>query len=361
MDRRSAKKPLEMGFRMPPEWEPHAATWISWPFDDDLWEGHLEQVRSEVAALIAAIVPFEPVYLNVRDEESEGDAGSRLNLLGVDLGRVNFHRLPLNDAWFRDNGPLFVRNDQGRVALVDWVFNAWGEKYAPWDDDDAAPRRVAEFLGMRRFEAQVVMEGGALELNGQGVCLTTRSCLLSQHRNPEMTQDEYERALHEQLGVKHVCWLEGGMKDDHTDGHIDTIARFTSDGTVLCNVEEDEADPNHATLHHNLQLLQNMRDHEGQPFEIVELPTPRKKPRIGGKRLPLSYANYYVGNGFVAVPTYGDENDERALAIIRRCFPGREVIGLGAEGLVTGGGAFHCITQQQPRGEVAPPEDRTDE
>jgi agmatine deiminase len=353
MKRKSPKSPAELGYRMPPEWEPHAATWTSWPFDDELWEGYLEAVRDDVAGLIATIARFEPVWVNVRDEESEMDARARLGRLGADPERIKFHVIRLNDAWFRDNGPLFVRNEAGRVAMTDWAFNAWGEKYSPWDADDAAPARLAKTLGMLRFEVPVVLEGGALELNGQGVCLTTRSCLLSQHRNPEMTQDEYEKVLHRQLGIKHVCWLEGGMKDDHTDGHIDTIVRFANDGTILCSVEEDEADPNHATLFHNLLLLQNMRDHEGNPFDIKVLPTPRKKPTLGGKRLPLTYANFYIGNGFVVVPTYDDENDERALDVIRGCFPDREIVGLPAEGIITGGGAFHCITQQQPKGEVA--------
>jgi agmatine deiminase len=353
MKRESPKTPAESGFRMPPEWEPHEATWISWPFDDELWEGYLEPVRNDVAGLVALIARFEPVRLNVRDEECERDAKARLGKKGVRMDRIQFHVMPLNDAWFRDNGPLFVRNEAGKVALTDWVFNAWGEKYSPWDADDAAPERVAQALGMQRFEVPVVLEGGALEVNSQGVCLTTRSCLLSQHRNPEMTQNEYERVLHEQLGLKHICWLEGGMKDDHTDGHIDTIVRFADDKTILCTLEEDEADPNHSTLLHNYQLLQNMRDHEGNPFDIVRLPTPVKKPTLGGKRLPLTYANFYVGNGFVAVPTYDDRNDERALEIIRGCFSGREVVGLPAVGLITGGGAFHCITQQQPAGDVA--------
>ena len=347
------QSPAALGYRMPPEWEPHEATWISWPFDDVLWEGHLEAVRKNVAGLVATVARFEPVWLNVVGEESEGDARQRLEAADVDLSRVRFHHLPLNDAWFRDNGPLFVRNEAGEVALTDWHFNAWGEKYEPWDADDAAPAAVARTLGMKRFPVPLVMEGGALEVNGKRVCLTTRSCLLSQHRNPEMTQDEYEHELHDHLGLMHVCWLEGGMIDDHTDGHIDTIVRFASDNTVLCVVEEDENDPNRGTLLHNYQLLQNMRNHDGEPFEVVTLPTPRKKPRLNGKRLPLTYANFYIGNGFVAVPTYEDENDERALETISRCFPDRETIGLDAQGLITGGGAFHCITQQQPAGEVA--------
>lgn len=353
MERQARATPAQLGFSMPPEWQPHEATWISWPFDDELWEGWLEEVRQDMAGLVSTIARFEPVWLNVTGEESETDARRRLLAAGTDLSRVSFHRVPLNDAWLRDNGPLFVRDGDGKVAMTDWIFNAWGEKYEPWDADDAAPAKVARTLGMKRFEVPVVMEGGALELNGKGVCLTTRSCLLSQHRNPEMTQDEYEQILRQQLGVMHVCWLEGGLKDDHTDGHIDTIVRFADDRTILCTVEEDEDDVNFPTLRHNLQLLENMRDHDGEPFEIVTLPTPRKKPELDGKRLPLSYANFYIGNGFVAVPTYDDENDERALGIIAGCFPGREVVGLSASGLITGGGAFHCVTQQQPRGEVA--------
>ncbi len=340
--------PVTQGFTFPAEWEEHAATWTSWPFDDALWEGYLEGVRDEFAGLVSTIARFEPVHLNVRDEETEEDARRRLE--GV--GNIHFHRIPLNDVWFRDNGPLFIRNDEGKVALTDWEFNAWGEKYEPWDDDNGAPKRVAEILGMKRFDVPVVMEGGALELNSRGTLLTTRSCLLSQMRNPDLSEAELEHLLHNYLGAKHVIWLEGGLEDDHTDGHIDTIVRFTDDNTIVCSVEEDEDDPNFKTMKDNHTLLTLLRNGDGEPYTIIDLPLPQKHMELNGKRLPLTYANFYIGNGFVVVPVYEDANDERALSILRPLFPNREIIGLSAQNLITGGGAFHCVTQQQPAGEV---------
>ena len=340
--------------RMPAEWEPHAATWTSWPFDDDLWEGHLEGVRREFAKLVATLSRYEPVVLNVRDDEAEADARARLAAEGADSARVEFHRVPLNDVWFRDNGPLFVREEDGRVALTDWRFNAWGGKYAPWDDDDRAPQAVARRLGMRRYAVDAVMEGGSLELNGRGVCLTTRSCLLAPTRNPGLSQADIEGLLRRWLGVTQVVWLHGGLEGDHTDGHVDTIVRFADDETIVASVEEDESDPNHASMQANLEVLRALSTPDGRPYRIVELPLPARSDYLGDARLPLTYANWYVGNGFVVVPTYGDDNDERALEVLRPLFPGRDVIGLPASELITGGGAFHCVTQQQPAGEVAP-------
>ena len=347
-----AETPASQGFAMPAEWTPHAATWTSWPFDDDLWEGHLEGVREEFAQLVATIARFEPVVLNVRDEEVEADARERLEKTKNGLANITFHRVPLNDVWFRDNGPLYVKNAEGKVALTDWTFNAWGEKYSPWDDDNRAPQAVAEILSMKRFALPQVMEGGALELNARGVCLTTRSCLLSQQRNPDMDEGEIENLLRDALGIRHLIWLEAGLEDDHTDGHIDTIVRFVDDHTIICSVEENEDDPNFATMQRNLSLLEMLRDGEGNSYKIVKLPLPQKRMELGGVRLPLTYANFYIGNGFVVVPIYDDANDEQALEILRSLFPEREVIGLKATSLITGGGAFHCVTQQQPEGEV---------
>ena len=348
-------RPAELGFFMPPEWAPHAATWTSWPFDDALWEGQLEAVRDEFAELVATIARYEPVYLNVRDKGAEADARARLEALGAPLENVTFHHVPLNDVWFRDNGPLFVQNAQGQVALTDWGFNAWGGKYAPWDDDDRAPAAVARTLGMKRFTLPVIMEGGSLELNSRGVCLTTRSCLLSQQRNPELGETDLEDVLELALGVKHLVWLAEGLEGDHTDGHIDTIVRFTDDRTIVCVVAEEEADANYEPMQRNLTLLKSLRDHEGEPFNVIELPLPKDRLDFGGVRLPPTYANFYVGNGFVVVPQYGDDNDARALSILTPLFPGRAVIGLPSRALITGGGSFHCVTQQQPAGEPFAP------
>ena len=340
---------------MPPEWTPHAATWTSWPFDDALWEGQLGAVRDEFAALVATVARFEPVVLNVRDEAAETDARARLEAQDAPLANITFHRVPLNDVWFRDNGPLFIRNAAGRVALTDWEFNAWGEKYAPWDDDDRVPEAVGKLLAMKRFTVPVIMEGGSLELNGQGVCLTTRSCLLSQQRNPNLSETDLEEVLRGALGVKHVVWLERGLEGDHTDGHIDTIVRFTGDQSIVCAVTEDEEDANYTPMQRNLTHLKTLRNHEGNPYDVTELPLPKKRRDFAGVRLAPSYANFYVGNGFVVVPQYGDENDARALAILTPLFPGREVIGLSSRALITGGGSFHCVTQQQPAGDPVAP------
>jgi len=347
--------PRDLGFAMPPEWTRHAATWLSWPFDDLHWEGRLEGVREDFAGLVAAVLRFEPVVLNVTGDEAEADAGRRLAAHGADLGRLSFHRLELDDAWFRDNGPLFVVDAAGKVALTDWRFNAWGEKYPPWDADDRAPASVAQRLHMRRFPVPFVLEGGAIEVNGRGVCLTTRSCLLSPKRNPELSEAEVEAMLRANLGVRHVVWLEGSLEGDHTDGHIDTLARFTDDGTIVCAFEPDENDPNHVPTRHNLEALRALRSPAGAPYRVIPLPLPRRRMLHAGRRLPPSYANFYVGNGFVAVPLYDDESDAVAMATLRPLFPGREVIGLGASELITGGGAFHCVTQQQPAGVAAAP------
>lgn len=359
----TATTPAALGYRMPAEWHEHAATHTSWPFDDELWEGHLEGVRDEFARLVATVARFEPVELNVRDAEAEQDARRRVAAAAEHLypreaaallARVTYVPLPLNDVWFRDNGPLFVKHaERGDVALTDWGFNAWGRKYEPWALDDQAPEAVARRLGMRRFEVPIVMEGGALELNDRGVLLTTRSCLLEPNRNPHLDETQLEAYLKDNLGATEVVWLESGLEGDHTDGHIDTIVRFADDDTIVCAVEDDEDDPNHASMARNLEQLKRLRKPDGQPYRVVELPLPQRRMELNGQRLPATYANFYLGNGFVVVPTYDDANDEQALEVLRPLFPGREVIGLPAVSLITGGGAFHCVTQQRPAGAIA--------
>jgi agmatine deiminase len=343
--------PADLGFRMPAEWNRHAATWTSWPSDDELWEGELEGVREEFGDMVAILARFEPVVVNVQDDEAEDDAGRRLDARGVDRARVRFHRLPLDDAWFRDNGPIFVVNGYGRVALTDWRFNAWGGKYES-GQDTLAPARVAETLGMRRFAFPYVMEGGAIEVNDEGVLLTTRPCLDTPTRNPQLTPDDTEALLRAGLGIRHVVWLDRGLEGDHTDGHIDTIVRFCDDRTLVCAVTDDEGDANYAPTQANLAALRELRRSDGEPYEVVQLPLPRDPFHVDGKRVPATYANFYIANGVVLVPTYGDPHDEVALDVLRPLFPGREVIGSSARALITGGGAFHCVTQQQPEGEV---------
>nr|WP_157465351.1 agmatine deiminase family protein [Deinococcus apachensis] len=329
---------------MPPEWAEHAATWMSWPADDELWFGHLAGVRDEFAELVRTIARFEPVHLLVRDEESEADARARL-----EGANVTFHRVPLDDVWIRDNGPIFVRNARGRVSLVNWRFNAWGGKFH-WQNDDEVPEYVARTLNLPHWDHPEVLEGGGLEVNGAGVGLTTRSCFLTPTRNPGLSEEGYAALLSETLGIDKLLWLDGGLENDHTDGHIDTITRFTDERTVVTSVAQDEEDANFPTMRKNLADLRGMTDLSGQPFRIVELPLPANRLEGAEGRLPPTYANFYIGNGFVVVPQYGDPNDARALEVLRPLFPGREVIGLMSRKIIEGGGSFHCMTQQQPAG-----------
>ncbi|GGL90714.1 hypothetical protein GCM10010840_30970 [Deinococcus aerolatus] len=338
--------PRALNFAMPPEWDPHAATWMSWPADDELWFGHLGAVRAEFAELVRTIARFEPVQLLVRDAESRQDAGERL--AGAD---VTFHDVPLNDVWIRDNGPLFVTRESGEISFVNWRFNAWGGKF-DYAEDDRVPEAVARILGAAHWDVPVVLEGGALELGGAGVALTTRSCLLTDTRNLGLDAGKYADWLREYLGVTKLLWLGAGLENDHTDGHIDTITRFSDERTIVTSVEADRADPNHAVMSANLEALREMTGADGQPFRIVELPLPAGYLEGAEGRLPPTYANFYIGNGFVVVPQYGDANDARALEILTPLFPGREVIGLSSRAIIEGGGSFHCVTQQQPVGAV---------
>lgn len=334
--------PRSLGFAQPAEWQPHAATWSSWPANDELWLGWLEPVRQEFAALISTIARFEPVHLNVRDAESEADAKRRLG-----PANVTYHRVPLDDVWFRDNGPLFVTRN-GEVSLVNWRFNAWGNKF-DWANDDQVPEYVAQYLGMAHWDVPVVMEGGSLDTNGLGLALTTRQCLLSPERNPQLSQANLEGYLHEYLGLQKLVWLENGLEGDHTDGHIDTITRFAAETTLVSCIETNRADANYATMQANWQALQQHPYLQG--FQLVELPLPQNRLELQGERLACTYANFYIGNGFVVVPQYQDPNDVVALGILKDVFVDREVIGLSSRALITGGGSFHCVTQHQPAGQ----------
>jgi agmatine deiminase len=335
----------QYGFAMPAEWTPHVATWMAWPCDDELWVGELEPVRREFAELVRAVASFEPVELLVRDAAAESDAAARLAGANVRL-----HRVPYDDVWLRDSGPIFVARE-GRLRLVNWEFNGWGGKYNAATDNEV-PRQVARILGTTTVDTGVVMEGGSIEVNGAGCVLTTRQCLLTPTRNPSLSEAEIEAALAAYLGTPRVLWLDTGLEGDHTDGHIDTITRFTDPQTIVTVTCEDRSDANYEPTALNLERLRGFSGDDGEPFHIVELPLPRMRAEFGGERLPLTYANFYVVNGAVIVPVYGDGNDARALDILRPLFPDREILGVMARHLITGGGAFHCVTQQQPAGVV---------
>ena len=347
----STQTPADLGFAFPAEWTTHTRTLMGWPFDESYWEGYLYEAREDFTRLVSSIARFEPVLLAVADDEAEADAKKRLGATEGGLDNITLYRLTLDDMWFRDIAPLFVRNEAGEVAATDWQFNGWGGKFR-WRNDTKVPKSIAEKLRLPRFDIPIVMEGGALEINGEGVCLTTRQCLLNQNRNPNLSEVEIEGYLKAYLGIRHVIWLNEGLEGDKTDGHIDTITRFADESMVITSICEDESDTNYAPMQENLTLLQTIRRPNGEPYTIVELPLPKKHIDLAGERLPLTYANFYIGNGFVVVPTYEDDNDARALEILRSVFTDREVIGLPSLGLITGGGSFHCVTQQQPTGEA---------
>lgn len=343
--------PAAEGWRMPAEWEPHDATWLTWPRPDGIsFPGCYDPVPGVLAAFVRALGAVEEVHLNVWDEAMEATARRELQAHECPLDAVHFHHFPSYEPWCRDHGPMFLVREWGgrrERAIVDWAYNAWGGKYPPCDLDDAIPQHVARWRSLPLFSPGIVMEGGSLEVNGAGTLLTTESCLLNPNRNPHLNRDQIEQALRDYLGVSHILWLGDGIAGDDTDGHIDDLTRFVNPTTVVTVVEEDPADENHAPLQENLRRLGSMRDPSGQPLRIVELPMPARIEREG-LRLPASYANFYIANEIVVVPTYRDPNDARALELLQREFSSRRVVGIDSWDLIWGLGSFHCLSQQEP-------------
>lgn len=339
------RSPAVLGFAQPAEWANHAATWSVWPRDDDYWGGCLGMAQRDLALFLNTLAEFEPVRLLVHDEASAQDARSHLS------AKIQLHIVPNRDIWLRDSGPIFVTHPQGKVAGVNWQFNGWGDRF-PSDLDNQIPLHFADILALKLFDPGIVLEGGSIETNGNGLCLTTQQCLLAPTRNPRLSASEIEQYLNQYLGQQEVLWLDQGLEGDHTDGHIDTITRFVDEQTVVTSICEDPNDANFEPMQANLSVLKDFRDRQGHPLTVIPLPLPQTRIDFDGERLPLTYANFYIANGAVLVPVYDDPNDERALEILRGCFGDREVIGLNARGLIHGGGAFHCATQQQPRGEI---------
>ena len=336
--------PRELGYRMPAEWHPHTATWLSWPRPDGIsFPDRYEDVLPTLGEMVRTLAPHERVNVNVRNEEVETVARK---IIG-DTPNVFYHHLPTYEPWCRDHGPIFVKRDR-ELAVVDWNYNAWGGKYPPYDDDDAVPQRVAELLGLPLFSPGIVMEGGALDVNGEGTVLTTEACLLNPNRNPQLTKRQIEQYLSDYLGVTNILWLGNGILGDDTDGHVDDLARFVNPTTVVTAVEPDPRDDNHRPLQENLKRLRAMRDQDGRPLRIVELPMPGVV-ELAGQRLPASYANFYIANGIVLLPTYRHrKNDAAAIQNLQELFPSRRVVGMDSTNLIWGLGSFHCLTQQQP-------------
>lgn len=339
--------PAAQGFQMPAEWEHHAAIWLSWPHDPVSFP-HKAEAETVYANFVAAIHATEFVHLHVPNLETKVRVEKLLQERSVDLSRVDLRVTDYADIWIRDYGPAVVVNRAAKQrALVKWQFNAWGNKYAALLKDNNMPYQMNETLQLPIFEGGIVMEGGSIDVNGAGTLLTTKQCLLNKNRNPELTQQQIEEKLTDYLGVRHFIWLNEGIEGDDTDGHIDDIARFVNATTVVCAYTEDSNDPDYKPLKENYDLLTQATDQDGNPIQVVKLPTPGWVGDDKG-RLPASYANFYIGNGVVIVPVFGQPNDQAALDVLQSVFPERTVIGINAFYLVYGFGTFHCSSQQEP-------------
>ena len=352
------KTPCTLGYRMPAEWERHEATWLAWPHNPEDWPGKFQAIPWIYAEIVRLLAVRERVHILVEHARAEKSVERILERAGANLERVSFHVWPTNRGWTRDSGPIFVRNAEGKIAVTNWRFNAWA-KYDDWQLDDQVPGRVAGLLGLPEWQPAVeladgsrrrlVLEGGSIDTNGQGVLLTTEECLLSeaQERNPGVGREKLEQAFLDFLGIDQVIWLNRGVAGDDTHGHIDDISRFVGPTTIMTAVEPNMKDPNHEPLAENLERLKAARTADGKSFDLVELPMPRPVV-FRGQRLPASYANFYIANELVLVPTFHDPNDRVALNTLAEVFPDREVIGIHSVDLVWGLGTLHCMTQQQP-------------
>ncbi|HEY8061455.1 MAG TPA: agmatine deiminase family protein [Gemmatimonadales bacterium] len=335
---------------MPAEWAPHRGTWLSWPHKEASWPGNFAPIPVVIAEMVRQLAPGEEVHINVAGDAMEQQARFVLTDARVSDHNVFFHHHPTNDAWCRDHGPIFVQRDDGvapEQLILDWGFNAWGEKYPPFDHDDVIPSRIGDELGIAVEHPGMILEGGSIDVNGRGALLTTEACLLNRNRNPLLSRRQIEARLRDYLGVRKVLWLGDGIVGDDTDGHIDDLTRFVDEQTVVTVVEGDPADDNYEPLRENRRRLGAMTDQDDQPLRVVELPMP---PALffDGQRLPASYANFYVANEVVLMPGYDAATDAIAAASLQSVFPGRRVVTIDCRTLVWGLGAVHCLTQQWP-------------
>ncbi|MGB5440765.1 MAG: agmatine deiminase family protein [Gammaproteobacteria bacterium] len=333
---------------MPAEWGPHQCTWVSWPHNKKTWPGKFASVEPVMARLVGALSQNELVRLNVLDAAHERHVRNQIED-HVNARNIAFHHFPTNDAWCRDHGAIFVtRSDQDDPMLaLDFQYNAWGGKYPPYDLDNAIAAKMAAALDVPGYAVDMVLEGGSIDVNGAGALLTTQQCLLHPNRNPSLSRDAIEALLRDTLGVRQILWLGEGITGDDTDGHIDDLTRFVAEDTVITMVEHNRSDENYLPLAENRQRLAGMQLADGRPLKVLEMQMPQPV-EYEGDRLPASYANFYIGNRVVLMPTFDDPADEPGLQVLARCFPGREVIGIDCTDLVLGLGTFHCLTQQVP-------------
>lgn len=341
--------PQAQGYYFPAEFAPHVATWLSWPHKEASWPGKIHTIYPYYAQFVKVLTESELVRINVVDAAMQDFATAHLLKTGVPMDKVEFFLHPTNDAWCRDHGPAFLINPNAanKKVIVDWNYNAWGDKYPPYDLDDVMPTRIAEHYGLPVYYPGIIMEGGSVEFNGAGTLLTSTACLLNPNRNPHLNQEQIEGYLRNYYGVEQILWIDEGIVGDDTDGHIDDTVRFVNADTVLTVVEPNKQDENYAILQHNLKQLQQMRLLNGKQLNIVELPMPDAVV-YEDQRLPASYANFYISNQHVIVPTFRCDKDDQALSIIQQCFPERTVVGIDSTEIIWGLGSFHCLSQQEP-------------
>jgi agmatine deiminase len=341
--------PKQLGYYFPAEFEPHVATWLSWPHKEASWPRKIHTIYPYYCEFIKELTASEKVCINVNDEVMKEFAVKHLQAAGVNFDKLQFFFHPTNDAWCRDHGPAFLINPKAnhKKIVVDWNYNAWGNKYPPFDLDDVIPTLIASHYNIPVYNPGIIMEGGSVEFNGKGTVLTSTICLLNKNRNPHLNQQQIEEYLHNYYGVDQILWVCEGIVGDDTDGHIDDTVRFVNEDTVLAVVEENRKDENYELLQTNLRDLNKMRLLNGKQLNIVELPMP-DEIIYEDQRLPASYANFYISNGAVIVPTYRCRKDDKALNIIQECFPQRKIVGIDSTDIIWGLGSFHCLSQQEP-------------
>jgi len=341
--------PKSLGYYFPAEFAPHDAIWLSWPHKEESWPGKIASIYPSYTEFVKVVSLTEKVCINVVDEKMRNSAQKMLQLAGVNLELITFYLHPTNDAWCRDHGPAFLLRDNpiDTKAIIDWNINAWGGKYPPYDLDDVIPTSIAKALGLPVFNPGIIMEGGSVDFNGAGTVITSKSCLLNKNRNPHLNQTQIETYLSDYYGIDQVLWVSDGIVGDDTDGHIDDTVRFVNEDTVITVVENNVLSPNFDILQQNLKELKQMRLLNGKQINIVELPMPADVI-YEGQLLPASYANFYISNGHVVVPTFKCTIDDKAMQIIQSCFPTRQVVGIDSTDIIWGLGSFHCLSQQEP-------------
>jgi agmatine deiminase len=345
----AGQTPKSLGYSFPAEFAKQDATWLSWPHKEESWPGKIASIYPSYCAFVKTVALTQRVNINVGTDKMRQAAAKMLELAGVEMSKVQFYLHPTNDAWCRDHGPSFLirNNSEYPKAIVDWNINAWGGKYPPYDLDDVIPTRIAEQMNLPVFYPDIIMEGGSVDFNGAGTLITSTCCLLNSNRNPHLNQAQIEKYLGEYYGIEQVLWVSEGIVGDDTDGHIDDTVRFVNEDTVLTVVESNVLSENFDLLQQNLKELQSMRLANGKQLNIVELPMPADVI-YEGQLLPASYANFYISNGHIIVPTYRCAQDDQAMQIIQSCFPTREVVGIDSTDIIWGLGSFHCLSQQEP-------------